>query len=117
MHTGSDILNSEAFLQAINILFDVAREFRDIEFIDFGSGFKVAYREDDVVTDINDLGKKLSVAFNNFCKDYGRKISVWFEPGKYLVSEAGLLLVRANVIKTTQNTHPIHLGFLLTTAA
>ena len=101
MHTGSDILNSEAFLQAINILFDVARDFSDLEFIDFGSGFKVAYREDDVVTDINDLGKKLNIAFNNFCNDYGRKISIWFEPGKFLVSEAGLLLVRANVIKTT----------------
>lgn len=104
MHTGSDILNTEAFLQAINILFDVARDFNDLEFIDFGSGFKVAYREDDVVTDINDLGKKLNIAFNNFCKDYGRKISVWFEPGKYLVSEAGILLVRANVIKTTPAT-------------
>ena len=104
MHTGSDILNAEAFLQAINILFDVARQFRDLEFIDFGSGFKVAYREDDVVTDITDLGNKLNIAFSSFCKDYGRKISVWFEPGKYLVSEAGLLLVRANVIKTTPAT-------------
>jgi diaminopimelate decarboxylase len=104
MHTGSDILNAEAFLQAINILFDVARQFPHLEFIDFGSGFKVAYREDDVVTDITDLGNRLSAAFNSFCKDYGRKISVWFEPGKYLVSEAGLLLVRANVIKTTPAT-------------
>ncbi len=104
MHTGSDILDSEAFLQAINILFDVAKQFPELEFIDFGSGFKVAYREDDVTTDINDLGKKLNQAFHSFCKEYGREISVWFEPGKFLVSEAGILLVRANVIKTTPAT-------------
>ncbi len=104
MHTGSDILDPEAFLQAINILFDVAKQFKDLEFIDLGSGFKVAYREGDVTTDIDDLGKKLTVVFNNFCQEYGRKISVWFEPGKFLVSEAGILLVRANVIKTTPAT-------------
>ncbi len=104
MHTGSDILDTEAFLQAINILFDVAKQFRDLEFIDFGSGFKVAYRDGDITTDIEDLGKKLNLVFKNFCKEYGREISVWFEPGKYLVSEAGTLLVRANVIKTTPAT-------------
>ena len=63
MHTGSDILNTEAFLQAINILFDIARDFKELEFIDFGSGFKVAYREGDVTTDIDILGSKLGIAF------------------------------------------------------
>ena len=101
MHTGSDILDTEAFVEAINILFDVAKQFKDLEFIDFGSGFKIAYREGDVTTDVNTLGKRLIKAFRNFTKEYGKEIAVWFEPGKYLVSEAGLLLVRANVIKTT----------------
>ena len=72
-----------------------------MQFIDFGSGFKVAYREGDVTTDLNELGTKLSKVFKDFCKDYGRKLEIWFEPGKYLVSEAGYFLVRANVIKTT----------------
>jgi diaminopimelate decarboxylase len=104
MHTGSDILDAEAFLQAANISFDVAKEFKDLEFIDYGSGFKVSYREGDVITDINALGKKLGKAFKNFCKEYGRDLGIWFEPGKFLVSEAGLLLVKSNVIKTTPAT-------------
>jgi diaminopimelate decarboxylase len=104
MHTGSDILDPEAFIQMANISFDIAREFKDLEFIDYGSGFKVSYREGDVTTDISSLGKKLGKAFKNFCKDYGRDLAIWFEPGKFLVSESGLLLVRANVIKTTPAT-------------
>lgn len=104
MHTGSDILDAEAFLQAANISFDVAKDFKDLEFIDYGSGFKVSYREGDVTTDINALGRKLGKAFKNFCKEYGRELGIWFEPGKFLVSEAGLLLVKSNVIKTTPAT-------------
>lgn len=104
MHTGSDIVDAEVFLQAANILFEVAADFPDLAFMDFGSGFKVAYKEGDVITDIDDLGKKLSIAFQDFCKNYGKNLELWFEPGKYLVSEAGFLLVKTNVIKTTPAT-------------
>lgn len=104
MHTGSDILDAEVFTQAANIIFEVAREFKDLTFIDFGSGFKVAYREGDVITDIRSLGKKLGKAFREFSTDYGRELEIWFEPGKFLVSESGILLARTNVIKTTPAT-------------
>jgi diaminopimelate decarboxylase len=104
MHTGSDILDAEVFIQGANILFDAARNFEGLKYIDFGSGFKVAYREGDVTTDINSLGKRLSKSFNDFCKEYGSELEIWFEPGKFLVSEAGFLFVNANVIKTTPAT-------------
>jgi len=104
MHTGSEIVDSEVFLQGANILFDIAKDFPDLEFMDFGSGFKVAYKDGDVITDIADLGKKLSKAFQGFCKEYGKELELWFEPGKYLVSEAGYLFVKTNVIKTTPAT-------------
>ncbi|MGF1637472.1 MAG: diaminopimelate decarboxylase [Cyclobacteriaceae bacterium] len=104
MHTGSDILDAEVFLRAADILFEAALDFPDLKFIDFGSGFKVAYKEGDVTTDINDLGQKLAKAFKVFCKNYGRKLEVWFEPGKFLVSESGFFIVRTNVIKTTPAT-------------
>ncbi|MDX2306352.1 MAG: diaminopimelate decarboxylase [Microscillaceae bacterium] len=101
VHTGSDILDSEVFLRGADIIFDVARDFQALEFIDFGSGFKVAYREGDITTDIQDLGQKMRERFLAFCKEYGRELEIWFEPGKYLVSEAGYLLVSTNVVKTT----------------
>lgn len=104
VHTGSDILDADVFLKGADIVFEVAREFDNLQFIDFGSGFKVAYREGDVTTDINNLGKRITKAFKEFCKSYGRELELWFEPGKYLVSEAGYLLVKTNVIKTTPAT-------------
>ncbi|WP_299454991.1 diaminopimelate decarboxylase [uncultured Microscilla sp.] len=104
MHTGSDILDAEVFLRGADILFDLAQDLPDLEFVDFGSGFRVAYKEGDVTTDIADLGKKLTVRFKEFCKDYGRELEIWFEPGKFLVSEAGHFLMKTNVIKTTPAT-------------
>lgn len=104
MHTGSDILDAEVFLRGADILFDLAQDFPDLQFIDFGSGFKVGYKEGDVTTNIEDLGKKLTKRFQEFCGEYGRNLEIWFEPGKFLVSEAGYFLVKTNVIKTTPAT-------------
>ncbi len=104
MHTGSDILDADVFLRGADLLFDAAEDFPDLEFMDFGSGFKVGYKEGDIVTDIEQMGDKISTAFNTFCERYGRKLSLWFEPGKFIVSEAGSLLVKANVIKQTTST-------------
>jgi len=104
MHTGSDILDAEVFLKGADILFDFAKNFETIEFIDFGSGFKVPYREGDIKVDLKDLGAKISAAFVAFQEEYGKKVQLWFEPGKYLVSEAGILLVKTNVVKTTPAT-------------
>src|SRR5690606_24175631 len=104
MHTGSDILDIEVFLRASEILFDAARSFEDLEFLDFGSGFKVPYSQGDIETDIEELGEKLTRRFNDFCNDYGRKLTLVFEPGKFLVSEAGKFLVKVNVIKQTTST-------------
>ncbi len=101
MHTGSDILDTNVFLNALEVLLDTAREFKDLKYIDFGSGFKVAYKEGDVVTDIEELGQQVSERFNNFCQEYGKDLQLWFEPGKFLVSEAGYFLSRVNVIKQT----------------
>ncbi len=104
MHTGSDILDAAVFLNGADLLFDVAKQLKTIEFIDFGSGFKVPYHESDVEVDVADLGGKISKAFNDFCKEYGRELQLWFEPGKYLVSESGVLLAKTNVVKTTPAT-------------
>lgn len=104
MHTGSDILDIEVFLYAAEILFDTAKHFSNLEFLDFGSGFKVPYKKDDIETNIEELGKKLSKRFNAFCKEYGRDLTLAFEPGKFLVSEAGFFLAKVNVVKQTTST-------------
>ncbi|MEY8021243.1 diaminopimelate decarboxylase [Muriicola sp. SD30] len=104
MHTGSDILDIDVFLYASEILFETARNFKDLEFIDFGSGFKVPYKEGDIQTNVEELGQKLGGRFNEFCKEYGRDLTLAFEPGKFLVSEAGHFLAKVNVVKQTTST-------------
>ena len=101
MHTGSDILDIDVFLYASEILFETAQNFKDLEFIDFGSGFKVPYKEGDIETNIEELGEKLSKRFNEFCTSYGKELTLAFEPGKFLVSEAGVFLAKVNVVKQT----------------
>lgn len=104
MHTGSDILDIDTFILATEILFNIAKKFDALEFIDFGSGFKVPYKEGDISTDIDQLGKQLSKRFNEFCKKYGRELTIMFEPGKFLVSKSGSFLTKVNVIKQTTST-------------
>lgn len=104
MHTGSDILDIDVFLYASEILFETAKQFKNLEFIDFGSGFKVPYKIGDIETNIEELGKKLSEKFNTFCKEYGKDLTLAFEPGKFLVSEAGSFLTKVNAVKQTTST-------------
>lgn len=104
MHTGSDILDIDVFLYASEILFETAKNFKNLEFIDFGSGFKVPYKAGDIETNIEELGAKLTKRFNAFCKEYGKELTLAFEPGKFLVSEAGYFLTKVNVVKQTTST-------------
>lgn len=104
MHTGSEIKDTSVFIAGLDIMFEMVQHFPDIEFIDLGSGFKVPYYEDDVRTDITDLGKKLAEAFSKFEKENKRELEIWFEPGKFLVSESGYFVVKANVVKQTTAT-------------
>ncbi|MEO9891204.1 diaminopimelate decarboxylase [Aurantibacter sp.] len=104
MHTGSDILDIDVFLYASEILFETAKNFKNLDFIDFGSGFKVPYKAGDIETNIEEFGKKLSKRFNEFCTEYGKDLTLAFEPGKFLVSEAGNFLAKVNVVKQTTST-------------
>ena len=104
MHTGSDIVDAEVFLQGAEILFETAAMFPELTFVDFGSGFKVPYKPDDISTDIEELGAKLSARIAEFNASRSTPIEVWFEPGKFLVSESGTFLTRVNVIKQTTAT-------------
>lgn len=76
MHTGSDILDVDVFLRGAEINLETAKLFPDLEYIDFGSGFKVAYKKDDFETDIEELGATLSARFNDFCKEYGKNLKL-----------------------------------------
>jgi len=101
IHTGSDVIEPEIFERVAKLIFNLADEFDSLQSIDFGSGFKVKYKKDDLFTDVKKVGAKFSKAFNSYCKKRKKQLTLRFEPGKYLVSEAGVFLTKVNVIKQT----------------
>ena len=107
-HTGSDIKDAEPFLKVADILFEAAKQFPDLEIIDLGGGFKVSYMPGDAVTDMELLGNKITERFKTFCSEYGRELQLWFEPGKFLVSESGYLLVKTTVVKEDPARNFVH---------
>ncbi|MEO5584386.1 MAG: diaminopimelate decarboxylase [Flavobacteriales bacterium] len=104
MHTGSDILDTEVFLRAAELLLETAAKFPDLRFLDLGSGFKVPYKPDDIATDVEDLGQRLGERIKEFNAARGSQVELWFEPGKFLVSASGVLLVSVDLIKQTTAT-------------
>jgi diaminopimelate decarboxylase len=104
MHTGSDIVDPDVFLRGAELLYDAAELFPNLQFLDFGSGFKVPYQESDHVTDISIIGQRIAESFQAYCRAHNRDLELWFEPGKFIVSEAGKLLVSTNVVKQTTST-------------
>lgn len=101
MHTGSEIKDIRVFLEGLDVMLQTVSHFPNLKYVDMGSGFKVPYQPGDPETDIQLLGEKVSQAFKEFEEDTGKALEVWFEPGKFLVSECGYLLVKTNVIKQT----------------
>lgn len=98
-HTGSGIKDTSAIFRSVGATLELAKGFPDLEFVDFGGGFKVRYdpREHDV--DYGRFGMRISGMFSRFCESYGRRLEMRFEPGKYLVSQCGVLVVRVNTVK------------------
>jgi Diaminopimelate decarboxylase len=99
IHTGSEIKDVEVFARGIEVLFEAAQHFPELEVIDLGGGFKVPYREGEEGTNIEMLGKKVKEEFDWYEKTYKRHLQTWFEPGKFLVSEAGYFITKVNVLK------------------
>lgn len=98
-HIGSNILEASMFLKAMKALFDTAFLFPDLKKLDFGGGFGVPYRPAEKSLDIETLGRKMKTMISNFRRQYGRDVEMSFEPGRYLIAEAGYLLVQVNDIK------------------
>lgn len=101
IHTGSDIQDVDVFVKGIEVLFDIVPHFKELEVIDLGGGFKVPYVQEDSETDINLLAQKVNELFASHPNPGGRPLQVWFEPGKFLVSECGYFITQVNVMKET----------------
>ncbi len=100
IHTGSEIKDVEVFAKGMEVLFDLVPQFPELNVIDLGGGFKVPYQPGESGTDMNLLGEKVTEEFEKIEQRLGRHLQVWFEPGKFLVSESGYFITRVNVLKS-----------------
>ena len=99
IHTGSEIKDVDIFVKGIEVLFDILHYFKELKIIDLGGGFKVPYEQGDSETDIDLLAQKVKDLFE--AHPEAKKLQVWFEPGKFLVSECGYFITTVNVLKET----------------
>lgn len=105
IHTGSDIKDAGVFVQGMEVLFDLIPHFPELEVIDLGGGFKVPYAPGEEETDVQLLAQKIRESFDSHpiagSNGTGKTFSIWFEPGKFIVSQCGYLLARVTVVKDT----------------
>jgi diaminopimelate decarboxylase len=105
IHTGSEIKDVDVFIRGIEVLFEIVSHFPELEFIDLGGGFKVPYEFGDSETDMNLLAQKVKEDFDRHAQTRGKNLQIWFEPGKFLVSECGYFITQVNVMKETASAN------------
>jgi diaminopimelate decarboxylase len=103
IHTGSDISDAGVFIKGLEFLFDILPQFPDVKVLDLGGGFKVPYHPSEKETDLRSLATALKVAMEQHPATKDRGLQLWFEPGKFMVSQCGYLLSKVNVLKPQQD--------------
>ena len=98
-YLASNIFDIAPFLKLNRFLFECAKQFPDIEYINFGAGFGIALKPDEKDFDWKSYGENVNSLMLEAEKFYGRKINLKIEPGRALVGDAGILLTKVTNIK------------------
>ena len=103
-HTGSGIPEKVKIMKGIKNILNIIKKdnFPDLQFVDFGGGFQIPYRLNEKRINFSVFGQEVVKLFKKTCQDYGKELEMWFEPGKYLVTESGNLLIKVNTLKTNR---------------
>ncbi|MEX1121429.1 MAG: diaminopimelate decarboxylase [Balneolales bacterium] len=102
-HIGSGIQNPVNFKTAMEILLRIAADFPDLEAINFGGGIPVPYRPEDKEFSLADFSGLVEPLLKDDFKNRTRPITYFFEPGRWLIAQAGILLTRVNTVKDQGN--------------
>lgn len=105
-HIGSQILDPSGFVEAAGKVFMFAKRLKDelsleLEFIDLGGGVGIKYGEEDTPLTPAELALALKPAIEDGVSSLGSEPHLYFEPGRYIVGPAGVLLATANSVKET----------------
>ena len=100
-HIGSLFMTGEAFVASIAALFEIARQFPGLRFIDMGGGFGIPYKKefDEAPLDLKELGKAIDEALYKFAEEYGTQVTFRIEPGRYISAESNVILSEVYSVK------------------
>ena len=114
-HIGSLFMESAPYIEGIKSILSIAKEFKNLEFVDLGGGFGIPYEKQSGEERLNLelLGQELDKVLEEFVKDYGKEINIQMEPGRYIVAESSVLLGTVHTLKQNYNNKYIgtDLGF------
>jgi len=97
-HIGSGILDPALFRAPLDALLDVAGVFPDLRFLNVGGGLGVPYAPDEAPLDAAAFRTHVVAPLAAFCASHPG-VRVRFEPGRFLVAHAGVLLTRVTAVK------------------
>lgn len=101
-HIGTHIADPNSLLRGMELVFAIAKEFPELQFVDFGGGFNTPYRPTEKQIDVKKIGGKMSGRFEEFCSIYGRQLELRIEPGRFIVADSGALLGTVMDVKHTR---------------
>ena len=100
-HIGSLFMTGEAFVASIAALFEIAKQFKGLRFVDMGGGFGIPYKKefDEAPLDLKELGQTIDKALYKFAEEYGEQITLRIEPGRYISAESNVILSTVHSVK------------------
>lgn len=109
-HIGSLFMDGQSYLDAAEVLFDIASQLPDLEIIDLGGGFGIPYQKynNSSRLDLKNMGKVLHEKMTTWANEHNYNGSFYIEPGRYIVAECGLVL--GSVHATKFNGENLYVG-------
>ncbi len=99
MYVGTNTRRVESFVNCLNELVSAAETLPELESIDIGGGYGIAYDKSERELDVMALGRFASEAALELSQRVGRTIRLLVEPGRILVGPAGSLYVTVVSVK------------------
>jgi len=99
IHIGSGIKRPENLTQAMQVLIEISRVLPDLKHINFGGGFPVPYRNEDHEFSISQFAASAIPLLRDELAHRNGSIRFVFEPGRWIVAPAGVLLTQVNTVK------------------
>ena len=101
-HVGSQYLDPEPFLQAVENFLRIAEKFDSLEYIDFGGGYGIPYHklDDEARFDMASFTERFTALLDAYAEKHKDNLPLFkSEPGRYCVAEGGVILGRVHATK------------------